>query len=140
MNLSMQAEAVLDIIKQKLSNLDIGVKIPDADEYRVEIFFNSETDTQVSMAIGLSDGIFEVSLHERKSEEADNLLYATIVLDEPENSATLTITSDVEDEANYEVIFLPNVGTEHPQNCHAQINYLFKVIEKLTVASSLANR
>lgn len=104
MNLSKNAKKILSFITDSLSS-QLGTTLPVDDDFRKEIFYQAPEGTKIFLAVGLSEGVFEVSLHERRPESSSNLLYATIVLDQPENSATMIVTSDSDDTSNCEVVF-----------------------------------
>lgn len=104
MNLSNNAKNILNFISESLTS-QLDVSLPDSDDFRNEYNFKSIDDSRVSLAVGLSDGVYEISIHERRVDSSNNLLYATVVLDQPENSATMTVTSDSDDTLNCELIF-----------------------------------
>ncbi|MBJ8931639.1 hypothetical protein [Citrobacter freundii] len=104
MNLSNNAKKILNFIINNLSS-QLGTTLPVDADFRKEISYQAPEGSKVFLAVGLSEGVFEVSLHERRPELSSNLLYATIVLDQPENSATMIVTSDSDDTSNCEVVF-----------------------------------
>lgn len=105
MNLSSSAESIRSYIYEQMAQSKTFSKITPNEDFRDECSFSVMANV-VSYAVGQSDGLFEISLHERSEDDSINLMYATILLDQPEGGATLTITSDTDESANYEAILL----------------------------------
>lgn len=104
MILSSNAKEINDYFTQEISS-KLGIVISNSEGFRTEKYYRGVANSQVMLTVGHSDGVLELSVHERSEEQSLNLLYVTIVLDEPVNSAIVTVTSDSEDDMNCEITY-----------------------------------